>query len=398
MKKNMLALGLVIWLYVSMSVERLATAQGNAPCNPGTGIVEYTNHEGWGFEITKAEKTSPAYPIVIGQDKDDRRGVDIRIEIQSFPGTVEPYETHDGDRQVCRGYSKRQKGLKSCSPSYEDGKFLYWTTEPICTRHENEQTSRFINGESLQVWLIPSDNTLMWLGWNIDFLGRYPLRFMYPEKWALGTWVPGGFISEGDEGLFADFQIRRFTEEHPGFNFLKADPRKDILPESVLTRINNPVTNPPGGVALALYGRFAGLNNYGGISGAGACLIYDGKEKTGWCWPTTSPSSDSLLDLPAFDKWKAQSVEVDLSRKDITYLGLTLKNVPLDLPGTWHIGVSVSVSPATYNGGNRTEVVPDPSKLFQFPGNGYDLKTHAFSSYMLISTFCNPMEKLGCTQ
>jgi hypothetical protein len=402
MKRSLVIIVLFFCLYASIPGMEVVWAQEGNPCESGAGIVHYQSQIDEeiqsGFRI-KAVKTDPAYPIVIGQDKEKRRGVDIRIEIQSIAGIVDPYETLDGYRRVCRGYSGEQEDMKSCTPDHADGNYYhYWTTEPICTLHRDEKTYRHINGESLQVWLMPSDDTINWLGWEIDNIGRHPLRFMYPEKWALGTWVPGGFTTEGDEGLFADYQIRKFTEEHPGFNFLKADPRKDILPESVLTRINDPALKTPGGAALALYGRFTGFQDYGDISGPGACLIYDGREKTGWCWPSTSPSSGGLMDLPAFEKWKAQYVEADLSGKEITYLGLTLKKVPLDLPGKWYIGVSVSVSPAKFNGGNRTETVPDPTKLTRSPGNGYTPSEHAFQSYMLISTFCNPLEKEGCTK
>jgi hypothetical protein len=76
-------------------------AQVENPCAPDPGIVTFEVDD-YGFEITRAEKTFPKFPIVIGQDMEEQTGVDITVEIQSRPGEID-YQTFDGDTEECVG-------------------------------------------------------------------------------------------------------------------------------------------------------------------------------------------------------------------------------------------------------------------------------------------------------
>jgi hypothetical protein len=83
-----------------------------------------------------------------------------------------------------------------------------------------------------------------------------------------------------------------------------------------------------------------------------------------------------------------------LERKDINRLTVNLKNVPIDLPGLWRIGVRVHVEAATYDNGTRTEIY-DVKNLVN-PYHKYVLDKHPFLVYVYISTPCNINEPEGC--
>lgn len=390
MKKVIIALTILLFSFPFSPLIRFVHAQEANPCKADPGQVKYEDAEQFGFEITKSQKTDPAFPIVFGQDLEEKTGIKITIEIQSTPGKIS-YETHDGYTDKCIGYPTRQDGLDLCYPYHKDGNHYYMTSVPICTPHENEEVYRNIRGESLQVWLAPSEDTLKWLGWNTTGLkgGQYPLRYVFPEKWSLGTWTPEGFTTVGSDLMYTEEQIDRFIAENPGFEFLKSDPREEDLPSYALLRTKDPMTEEGAPQrALALFGEFYSWYRMGKISSPGECLV-NRLGTYGICGTSTNLSQSD----PSEELFNA-----DLTAKGITYLRLDMYNVPMDLPGQWYIGARVSVEPATYDNGRRTEVVPDPMKLSRYPTNGYELMTdeHTFLVYILISTPCNGAEMGGC--
>jgi hypothetical protein len=405
--KKFVILGIFLTsLFMGMPGRTIVRAQDINPCKPDPGVVYFGNEDEkkYGFTIYRAEKVGPPKPLVIGQDLQEQTGVEINIEIRSLAGAIS-YETFDGYRQECRSYSRRQREMKSCFPGYDNGHYFYWTTVPICTLHENEKVYRTIDGESLKVWLLPSEKTVQWLGWNREglFDDQYPLRYLFPEKWSLGTWTPGGFTTEGDAGLFADFQIEKFTSENPGFNFLKADPRAEKIPSYALMRINDPMGKDGNAdLVLALFGGFSENLGHAQQSKLGECLV-SRPGTQGKCEVITSElGGNDSLGLPTFEKWKTGLTGgADLTAKDITYLALNLHRVPLDLPGEWQIGLEVSVRAATYDNGRRTEVA-DPNNLIRNPNNLILNKDKpilgSFTSYIWLVTPCNPAEKDGCTE
>jgi hypothetical protein len=361
-------------------------AQGDNPCALDPGKVTYQDIEIYGFDITRAEMTFPEYPIVIGQDMEEQTGVDITVEIQSSPGEID-YQTFDGYTEECVGPTVWEDGPESCPPYYANGKHYFNRQIPICTAHEEKEVYRTINGESLKVWLVPTDETLKWLGWNTEGTeGKYPLRYMFPEMWALGTWTPGGFTTVGSYFMFTEEQIEAFIAANPGFEFLKGDPRMEDIPTYALQRVRDP--NLPTQRVLALFGEYINWYTQGTTKIGGPCLVDR---------PGTKGRCQTATNLTVGDPSKA-AFNADLSAEGITYLRVELLNVPMNLPGDWYIGVSITVRPAKYGKGQRTETVEDQSKLHRDPTSGYSLDDHSFTTYILISTLCNSAEIDGCTR
>jgi hypothetical protein len=365
---------------------QIARAQETNPCELDPGEVVYQDKEGFGFEITFPEKIAPPFPIVFGQDLKERTGVTIKIEIRSTPGSIS-YETFDGYTEECTAYPSAEMGLESCPPYYRKGQYYYKQSVPKCTPHTETDVYRTIIGGTLKVWLIPTEDTTAWLGWDtVKTKGRKPLRYLFPEKWSLGSWTPGGYTTVGSSGMYTEEQIEKFIAENPEFEFLKSDPREQELPTYALVRVQDPTRVKAPMRALGLFGEFYSWYRYGQISRQGECLV-NRMGTNGICGTETNISTSD----PSMEFFNA-----DLFAEGITYLRLGMYNIPMDLPGDWLVGVSVSVNKAKYDNGRRTEVVADESKLTRSPGNGYDPADHPFTVYILISTPCNPREIGGC--
>jgi hypothetical protein len=233
----------------------------------------------------------------------------------------------------------------------------------------------------------PTEKTKWWLGWSTEGLAddAYPLRFMFPERWALGTWTPEGFTTEGDLGLWTEEEIEKFLGEHPGYNFLKADPRQREIPTEYLPLADDPLN--PGGRIIPLFGEgFTIWDPFGPLTRKDGCLIAGaGPDGRGHCAVTVNGYSDPLFG------------SADLDADNITFLSVSFSNIPMDLPGVWHIAVEISVRPAMYGGG-RTETVDNPDHFSRLPNMGFKHEdpTHTFITYMWISTPCNPAEVDGC--
>jgi hypothetical protein len=383
--KNKLAMILILVVFSFEKDVYGVHAQANNYCAADPGEVTYQDKEGYGFDITQAKMTFPKFPIVIGQDMKEQTGVNISVEIRSAPGKI-AYETFDGFDEKCVGQADWEAGPISCPPYYSNKQYYFLRQVPICTPHD-EEAYRTIIGETVKVWLIPTEYTLQWLGWNSEGLGdRHPLRYLFPEKWALGTWTPGGFTTVGSDYMFTEEQIDAFIAANPGFEFLKGDPRAEDIPTYALQRAQDP--NQPAQRVLALFGEFTNWYTQTMTTMDGPCLV-DRAGTKGRCQTTTNLSAGNL---------ETELFNADLTAEGITYLRVELLNVPMDLPGDWFIGVSVSVRPAKYDLGRRTETVPDPSFLHRDPTNGYNLSEHSFTTYILISTLCNAAEIDGCTK
>jgi hypothetical protein len=402
MKKNGFIIPFLMVLFLVDRWGSVVQAQEINPCKPDDGNVTYyrsdefgkmkKSDDAYGFKI-KAEKYSPNFPIVIGQDMKEKTGVSLSVEVISDTGKI-TYESFDGYRDECIGHNTWQKGMEGCEPYYMSGMYYQWTTVPICTLHKDEIVHRTIDARTLKVWLVPTEKTVKWLGWDTEEsqTGPYPLRYMFPEQWAVGVWTPEGYTTVGGD-LYTEQQIEQFFAEHPELNFLKADPRYEDLPTYALRRVTSPVQDPEHkSRVLALFGEFHGLPQYdvGPISQQGQCLVNDRPQMRGECHVSTNLSADSFY---------GDFREADLTAKGITYLSLALTNVPMDLPGEWYIGVSVYVFPATYDLGRRTESIePDSKYLNQNPINGYELDDSIFTVYVLISTPCDGSDAKACNE
>jgi hypothetical protein len=386
--KIALFLGFVLLV---QGAHKTARAEGEPICDPGTGYVDYGNDEfaDYGFKII-AEKNAPNFPIVIGQDP-DQTGVNLSVEIQSLQGKIS-YESLVY-RKECVGYDSYQPGreMESCAPN-SGGLFYYWSYVPHCDP-TTEFVYRYIDVNSIRVWLDPDSDTEKWLGWSSQApSGKYPLRDMFPEKWLLGTWTPDGFTGASDPGLWDQGDIDKFVAEHPGFDFLKADPRHETIPSNALLRVMDPMVGSPGEAApwwtqspqteerrvLGLYGSFSAWPGDTRFSTSQAqCLVRMAM--------VTGGKGECVID--PWNMWTST----------LTDLKITFTNAPLDLPGNWRIGVIARVFTTKYNGGT-TEKIDDPKFLYMSPDNGYILTAHSFLSYILLTTPCNGLEAGACQQ
>jgi hypothetical protein len=379
MRKTIAILG-GLFVCLLISEKGVVQAQEGGGCKD-TGVVAYSDGGKWGFNILRAEKAAPENPVVVTQDE-KHRGVDIVLEIVSYPGTI----TYETEEEVCIGMDEPDNSLPKCKPYYYDE--LYHHRKTLCVPH-TERVYRYINGESIKVWLKPTVDTEQWLGWT-ERGGRYPLRFMFPEKWSLGTWTPDSFTTEGDPGLWTDAQIDAFVAAHPGFNFLKADPRTTDLPSQYLKLAGDPDPNGGGsGRVIPLYGSFMASGQYGPIGTAGQCIIeYAGPGLGGDRGSCTEVVNGARVILSG-----GASVFDD----GITSLIIYIDNIPMDLPGQWYIGVEAGVAPATYRNGKIEKY--DPDSLSQNPANGgYQVMQdeHSFLVYIWLTAPCNAGEEHGC--
>jgi hypothetical protein len=375
-----------ILFFLLVSGNSIVRAQEGTGCRD-TGVVTYSDGGEWGFNIIRAEKAAPENPVVVTQDE-KHRGVDIVLEIVSYPGTI----TYETEEEVCVGLDEPDNSLPKCSPYRKNG--LFYHRQAQCVPH-TETVYRYISGESIRVWLKPTLDTEAWLGWTSS--KGYPLRFMFPEKWSLGTWTPDSFTTEGDPGLWTDAQIDAFVAAHPGFNFLKADPRTTDLPSQYLKLAGDPDSKGGGsGRVIPLYGSFMASGQYGPIGTAGQCIIeYAGPGLGGDRGSCTEVVNGARVILSG-----GASVFDD----GITSLIIYIDNIPMDLPGQWYVGVEAGVKAAKYAGG-KTEV-HDPNDLIRKPGTvpetgkyaGYTVidSKHGFLVYIWLTAPCNAGEEHGC--
>jgi hypothetical protein len=335
-----------------------------------------------------AEKIAPSNPIVIGQDKEEKRGVDISVTIGSLPGTAEFWRWHQyevGTHQVRIG-DPIPRG-EDCRPSISGYRECY-TVDNRCEK-ETETVYRKIIPDSVSVWLDPSTETEQFLGWGPTHLGRYPLRYLFPEKWALGAWTPTGLEQESIGEWYPEgSEVWAFGQENSWFTFLFPDPNEIDLPGQHLLRLSQPQRELGymGRRILGLYGRFYTFQApYSAMNGtsAGECLVDSGRiaDSSGLCFVSKVGTST-----------------------EATYFSINFTQIPLDLPGTWRIGMMASQLPAMYDHGKLTENLEgEAKKVLDFGPQGYgwgdasyDIDDYYFYSYVVISTPCYETDPKSC--
>jgi hypothetical protein len=250
------------------------------------------------------------------------------------------------------------------------------------------------------VWLQPSLETSAWLGWNQGGgeSPRFPIRYIFPEKWMTGTWTEDGFETSGtmDYGWSQSY-YEAWLAQMSDYNFLAGDTNKISKLFSVtMVEVSSPID---GSAGLGVFGNFlAGPNpstlpvsfqpgefNINYEDNAELTKILNGKNRVKY-----NPDSN----IPLADQLETNR------RMTIT---LTMEHIPIDLPGQWTIGVMVEMERAQfqYKGMLRYEQPPPSwegkeSKWFTGTNEvdyGNDLY---FYTYVLLTTPCNPMEKDSC--
>jgi hypothetical protein len=339
-----------------------------------------------------AEKISPANVIVIGQDQEKQIGVNLSVTIIAEKGTViksrevdgephpdNPIRSRAPDPAGYRCYTK-PGGVKECY-------------EKKC-KEFSETVYRYINPDSISIWLDPSEETEQFLGWKQGEVGQYPLRYLFPEKWALGAWTPTGLEGEtiGDWSPSGE-EVWAFGQENSWFTFLFPDPNEKDLPGQHLLQMSQPqrITGSVSRRVLALYGPFDYIQSpYTQVNGTYArdCLI-DASSLPG---DANTPPSAGSCDKP--DNYTYSDKE--------NIIIINFDRIPLDLPGDWQIGIKAEQYPAKYDFG-KTEVITDPNELKFGPSdygwgpiNMYDISTITFPCYVVISTPCTNSDPKSC--
>jgi hypothetical protein len=402
MRKMMLIAVCLPGIFLADPARGIVRAQEGGEC-PYDGKITYSGGGDYGFEITQAQKTAPEYPVIVTQDDDPvdwDTGLDIGVEIVSYPGTV-TYKTHAVE---CAGYERYQYGKESCEPYYSGGLYYYQTD--VCIPH-TETVYRYIDREHLQIWLVPSDKTKKWLGWTSLKEDEYPLRYLFPDRWQLGIWTPDGYTTQGDNGLWTEQAIDEFFAEHPEYNFLKADPQTYELPTKYLelADMEGAKVIPLFGGEFYTWGANQIIGSYGegnrclirgkGPHGIGDCIIY-------------SNYGDSSVFSPSVPMFG----QPDIPDGDIHKLYFDFSQIPMDLPGQWSVAVSVNVFRAVYGVGvldsdestsgndrlGKLEIIENSEFLYRSEKNGYEtaIPEHTFLVWMWISTPCDPKNE-GCT-
>jgi hypothetical protein len=402
-------------------------------------------------------KVSPANVVVVGQDPDEE-GVTIEVKVTSHYGAIE-HEDWVTDK-ICEGVgSARPPGL--CTSDEID---MYGTTGKgpnyILGSHSHcSDTAHLSNASSpgypdttvyrpvknIQVWLEPSGKTSDWLGWSTANVNRAPVRYIYPERWSVGNWLPDDQYTTRralDERWDIPY-YKEWLEKMGEFNFLAGDVRLETPLWSVtMAEVMDSFTNTTKG--LGIFGEMpsAGAVAYAGSSTSGTPIELDcGFLKNGYygLGPLMGGlfSADSVpgwYDYKGYfgydflqksgqiycvpEKWtdSAAAVEGVPGTTDGAVYTYTFNRIPMDLPGQWYIRVRVELGLASFEnydaaGSPRTitEKIPDDwlvdTKWFPTSSDNYldeldyDNKVEDagfFYSYILLTTPCNPDEEGGC--
>lgn len=333
-----------------------------------------------------AQKTAPANVIAIGQDE-DKRGVDITITVTSLPGTAIYYnwvrkETDDVPYKIG---SYIPKGME-CRPLISGWVSCYWVYYN-CEQAPPETVYRMLRPEMTRVWLDPDINTRNWLRWSGTPSGD-PLRFVFPDDWGLGAWTPEGVKKRSYPGSGNEW-----------WTFLYGDPLYVSIPTTSMLKFYRP--NPSGysiEQVLGLWGAFSsfpGESTFAEKGNIDQCLI---------------DSAHVLVEggNPEYTNRRGCVVRTLGAIPDqARILWIDFNNIPLDLPGKWHIGMTANQYPALYAKGTRTEsnlrdkideyspklrIGPSP----EYTPNGYDISSNSFVSYIVISTPCYSADPKSC--
>jgi hypothetical protein len=240
--------------------------------------------------------------------------------------------------------------------------------------------------ERTRVWLEPDEKTKAWLSWSVGAKGD-PLRFVFPDGWGMGAWTPDGARKQSFQGLGNEW-----------WTFLYGDPNAVVIPTSRMVKITAPdqFTGRSTRQGIGLFGDFTTFTDGSAYSRNGnmdsQCLIDDEVSVEG------GPSTRDCYPDPAGASTASQ----------ITELTIKFLNVPLDLPGSWMIGITANQYPAKYfvntqlkyetevNGFDEysPELMLGPWDLGYY--NGYSITEYTFDAYIIIATPCYNADPESC--
>jgi len=132
--------------------------------------------------------------VVFGQDPEEE-GVGVTVTLTPVTGDI----VHNEWVKKCTYYGKYQDKTRKgqeCGINI----YGYYYEETECEAVRTPGASRKVN--DVRVWLEPSEDTNSWLGWKQgEPGGKATLRYMFPEKWMVGTWTEDGFTTTGTPDL-----------------------------------------------------------------------------------------------------------------------------------------------------------------------------------------------------
>jgi hypothetical protein len=316
------------------------------------------------YWIYSAIKVKPNFVLDYYQDP-DRNGVDITVVIESAELVV----TYSKWEDVCLLYETHQEGMTPCK---YDGKpipgmrFSYWTR--TCVPQPPETAYRSIDPGSVSVWLDATVQTRSLLGPGPYFgdTKKPVLRYLYPDQWALKK------VSSGEMKIV----------ERPGFNtaedvidFLKKNKDYVILESDAKSYL----------LGTRMQKTYAGAMNWPAIAlmDSGSCVA--GKNTTGLDAGITALAGGERI----------CTFESDTFKGAVYKYVITMKGIPLDLPGEWYIGASFFMEYASFDNGHGHE--PGKSTGIIFERSDEEMESrYSFESYILRSAPCNPDEPGGC--
>jgi len=394
MKRMLIGLILaVVYILANAQGVRIAQAQTDGMgCDGNRDTITYEAGMQGGGDIgieVSGSKDWPAQPIVIGQDE-SHTGVTISVMIKALKGTAKYWRLQQedyADNPVPRG--RQTPAGYTCYPISGDMRRCY---KNVCNEMPDEEVYRNINPDSVSVWLDPSAETEQFLGWGPNAAGLYPLRYLFPEKWALGAWTPTGW-EQADIGDWypTGEEVWAFGQTNPWFTYLFPDPNETDLPGQHLLRMSQPLygTGYVGRRVLGLYGAFYSYQNpYASVQGVDTgprqCLVDNN---------SITDSEGSCPNTPDGHNFGNDVIEINIY----------FSKIPLDLPGKWRIGIKATQFPAKYDHG-KTEVIDNPMYLsigpsaYGWDSPSYDLENdmYGFDSYVIVSTPCYATDPKSC--
>jgi hypothetical protein len=328
--------------------------------------------------------------VVIGQDEEEE-GIGITVPLSAVQGDI----VHTSWVTRCNCYAEEKESkVEDCAPGGDpvQGGPPYCYKEATCESIRTPGAMRHIT--DVRIWLEPSQDTADWLGWTDSQTDRTNLRWIYPEKWMVGTWTGDGSTTAGTASLhFSESYYKEWLAQQQGYNFLQADVWSvDRLWSVTMVEVANPVEGGP--QSLGVFGNFT-------LTGQTYPMPNDFTSGSQW-------RVDYWVMNLYTEKHRATSDPIarEYWDPDTTSVLIKMEHLPLDLPGHWFIGIEVEMTPATVYYYPETNPLVGlkrqeqwgygDSHWFSMADIDYAIDIHSFYSYILLSTPCNPLEENNC--
>ena len=390
-------IGLVILLFgmepQNILAQELNGCAGNPPTfkNSSGGRLSPLSGVTISVEILAGGNSTVQNFVVFGQDPEEE-GLSLTVKVTPEVGIVSYDEKVPTTYCVDTYENDAIAYSKYCEMGYPYSKQYRYKTIEECHSGITSPAQRTI--KNIKVWLEPSDQTSRWLGWSQSGEGeKAPLRYMFPDKWMVGNWTADGFTTIGTPDLsWSETYYQNWLSQMAGYNFLAGDTAAMTNLWSVtLVEVESPSLSP-----IQSLGIFGNLNPG----------MYFNPHPSGSTSGSQNISYDEMNSYKKLNWATSNYVSTDPLPPYLKSLELTMRHIPMDLPGAWMVGVLVELDKATftykYHDIPGTEV---PDKDF-WGGNdtrwitleeaGSSLLSNVFYEYVLLSSPCNPMEKDNC--